>query len=159
MILIIFCLRRVWIQHRLIVLNPQSINADAHHQHHGAASSNQLITIMIACDFLITIHSHLEDIVWCAAHCGAAFSTEDLRQAVRMPVTFLPRRFDCEFRPACSVHCRSAQHCTSPHSIKHCRMVQPLAAQHLTLSRYTALQCTSLHGTFLGRTAPHLTAY
>ena len=75
MILIILCLRRVWIQHRLIVLNPQSINAYAHHQHHGAVSSNQLITIMIACDFLITIHSHLEDNVLRAAHCGAAFST------------------------------------------------------------------------------------
>ena len=68
----------MWIQHHLIVLNPQSINAGAHHQHHGAASSNQLITIMIACDFLITIHSHLEDNVLRAAHCGAAFSTGDI---------------------------------------------------------------------------------
>ena len=62
-------------QHHLIVLNPQSINAGAHHQHHG---SNQLITIMIACDFLIRIHSHLEDNVLRAAHCVAAFSTGDI---------------------------------------------------------------------------------
>ena len=63
MILIILCLRRVWIQPRLIGLNPQSINAYAHHQHYGAVSSYQLITTMIACDLSITIHSHLEDIV------------------------------------------------------------------------------------------------
>ena len=36
---------------------------------------DQLIAIMIACDFLITIHSHLKDNVLRAAHCGAAFST------------------------------------------------------------------------------------
>ena len=48
--LIVLCLRRVWIQHRLVVLNPQSINANAHHQHYGAESSNQLITTMIAYD-------------------------------------------------------------------------------------------------------------
>ena len=60
MILIIFCLRRVWIQQQFILLNPQSINADAHHQHYGAESSHQLITVMIACTLSTTIHPHLE---------------------------------------------------------------------------------------------------
>jgi hypothetical protein len=41
--LIVFCLRRVWIQHRLIVFelieNPHGINAIAHHQNYDAKSS------------------------------------------------------------------------------------------------------------------------
>ena len=41
--LCVFCLRRVWIQHRLIVFehieNPHDINAIAHHQHYDAKSS------------------------------------------------------------------------------------------------------------------------
>ena len=92
MIHIILCLRRVWIQLRLIVLNPQSINAIAHHQHYGAESSNQLITTMIAYDLCITIHPHLGRLFAARPTIVQPSWVKTLHQAVDMPVVFLRSR-------------------------------------------------------------------